>query len=157
MPFTSKRSQKCCSSRRRSSRRQLQVSLPLEDHRIPQPSRASTWSGMIHTIHHWPHPIAPPCDLLAFLTAVSWACVPCPVHVHVLLRRSCDERCGEQTQRTCLLAVLQTTAPRGQDGLALCLPGRGALHVVGCHRAGDPAGAALPGPCCSGMAAQPAA
>ena len=156
--YTSKRSQGCCSSRRRSSQRQLQVSLPLEDHRIPQPSRASMWSGMVHTIHHWPHPIAPPCDLLAFLTAVSWACVPCPVHVHVLLRRSCDERrCGEQTQRTCLLAVLQTTAPRGQDGLALCLPGRGALHVVGCHSAGDPAGAALPGPCCSGMAAQPAA
>jgi hypothetical protein len=25
--------------------------------------------------------------------------------------------------------VLQTTTPRGQDGLALCLPGRGALHV----------------------------
>ena len=121
--------QGCCSSRRRSSRRQLQVSLPLEDHRIPQPSRAWMWSGMVHTIHHWPHPIAPPCDLLAFLTATSWACVPCPLHVHVLLRRSCDERCGEQTQRTCLLAVLQTTAPRGQDGLALCLPGRGALHV----------------------------
>ena len=38
-----------------------------------------------------------------------------------------------QTQRTCLLAVLQTTTPRGQDGLALCLPGRGALHVVRCH------------------------
>ena len=78
------------SSRRRSSRRQLQVSLPLEDHRIPQPSRASMWSGMVHTIHHWPHPIAPPCDLHAVLTAVSWACVPCPVHVHVLLRRCCD-------------------------------------------------------------------
>ena len=70
--------------------RQLQVSLPLEDHRIPQPSRASMWSGMVHTIHYWPHPIAPPCDLHAVLTAVSWACVPCPVHVHVLLRRCCD-------------------------------------------------------------------
>ena len=90
MGFKTRRSQGCCSSRRRSSRRQLQVSLPLEDHRIPQPSRASMWSGMVHTIHHWPHPIAPPCDLHAVLTAVSWACVPCPVHVHVLLRRCCD-------------------------------------------------------------------
>ena len=77
----SRRSAPSCSSRRRSSRRQLQVSLPLEDHRIPQPSRASMWSGMVHTIHYWPHPIAPPCDLHAVLTAVSWACVPCPVHV----------------------------------------------------------------------------
>ena len=71
MGFKTRRSQGCCSSRRRSSRRQLQVSLPLEDHRIPQPSRASMWSGMVHTIHHWPHPIAPPCDLHAVLTVPS--------------------------------------------------------------------------------------
>ena len=62
---------------------------PLEDHHIPRNPRVRTWR-MTHDPPPWPHPIAPPCDLHTVLTAVSWACVPCPVHVHVLLRRCCD-------------------------------------------------------------------
>ena len=127
MPFTSKRSQLLFPT----------ALFPAATAGQPSPRGPSNPSTLacVDVVWHDSHdpplaaPDSAPCDLLAFLTAVSWACVPCPVHVHVLLRRSCDERCGEQTQRTCLLAVLQTTAPRGQDGLALCLPGRGALHV----------------------------